>query len=687
MRSAQSIARNFALALLLAGCAPPPPPPVAPTPPPPPPPVVIPPKPTWSAADIDTMAEVMRLEDRREFDAVRFAAWLRSPVGQVRRRAVVGAGRIGDARAAELIISMLSDSAADVRADAAFALGELNDTSALVVQALTNTAQGNDSAGVEAINSLGRLAASSGCSVIERRIGSANTPADVLREALLALPRFPRQPHTLDLILPNTRSPEIETRRRAVYALTRGTTDPRAVPDLLRLLQDTDALVRALAARGLRAATADSASQRTPIADSLRRALADTHPHVRINAARSLATFRDPANIAALAALLHDADGNVVVAAAEALAENGGAAAQLEQAIRSDSRIGIRNTALNMLLRADRERALQIANEWIDSPEWLTRLYGLRVLIASRSSDVRERVRARISDPDARVAAVALQSVAATDTANPPYTLYIEKLAHRDPGVRAAAIRGLQRRASPSDLEALLRAYDRAQQDTQRSAITAAIDALGTLAEKGVPVQRSFFLRFKKPSDPLLLQRIQQRLGPNGWGPIRPIETGKSIQDYRAIAHRYLHPDSTEVAPRVRIRTAAGEIILKLEPQEAPLTVSNFLTLAQRGYFNNSRWHRVVPNFVLQDGDTRGDGGGSPGWVIRDEINRLRYERGSLGMALSGPDTGGSQFFITHAPQPHLDGGYTIFGRVIEGMDVADRVAIDDAILSIEVIR
>jgi cyclophilin family peptidyl-prolyl cis-trans isomerase len=117
------------------------------------------------------------------------------------------------------------------------------------------------------------------------------------------------------------------------------------------------------------------------------------------------------------------------------------------------------------------------------------------------------------------------------------------------------------------------------------------------------------------------------------------------------------------------------------------------IDLVESGYFDvhgdtdRHRWHRVVPNFVLQDGDTRGDGGGGPGYAIRDEINRIRYDRGVLGMALSGPDTGGSQFFITHSPQPHLDGGYTIFGRVVRGMDVADRVVQDEPILEMRIIR
>jgi cyclophilin family peptidyl-prolyl cis-trans isomerase len=91
----------------------------------------------------------------------------------------------------------------------------------------------------------------------------------------------------------------------------------------------------------------------------------------------------------------------------------------------------------------------------------------------------------------------------------------------------------------------------------------------------------------------------------------------------------------------------------------------------------------VVPNFVIQDGDPRGDGNGGPGYQIRCEINQSPYGRGAVGMALSGKDTGGSQWFVTHAPQPHLDGGYTVFGNVISGMDVVDSIARGDVIQSI----
>jgi cyclophilin family peptidyl-prolyl cis-trans isomerase len=114
------------------------------------------------------------------------------------------------------------------------------------------------------------------------------------------------------------------------------------------------------------------------------------------------------------------------------------------------------------------------------------------------------------------------------------------------------------------------------------------------------------------------------------------------------------------------------------------LTVSNFLRLVDRRFFDGNRWHRVVPNFVVQDGDPRGDGFGGPGGAIRDEINRNRYGiKPMLGMALSGPDTGSSQWFINLSPQPHLDGTYTIFGRVVGNLTALARITQGDVIRTI----
>ena len=120
-------------------------------------------------------------------------------------------------------------------------------------------------------------------------------------------------------------------------------------------------------------------------------------------------------------------------------------------------------------------------------------------------------------------------------------------------------------------------------------------------------------------------------------------------------------------------------------PARATWATANFVQLAQRDYYRSVTIHRVVPNFVIQDGDPRGDGNGGPGYQIRCEINQVLYDRAAVGMALSGKDTGGSQWFVTHSPQPHLDGGYTVFGRVITGMDVVDKIVRGDVIQSITI--
>lgn len=130
--------------------------------------------------------------------------------------------------------------------------------------------------------------------------------------------------------------------------------------------------------------------------------------------------------------------------------------------------------------------------------------------------------------------------------------------------------------------------------------------------------------------------------------------------------------DAVPAKPRVRVTTSRGVFVLELDRAEAPTTTARFLALVRRGFYDNLTFHRVVPGFVVQGGDPRGDGYGGAGYTQRCEDNRLRYVRGTLGMALAGRDTGGSQFFITQTVQPHLDGRYTAFGRVIEGLDVVD---------------
>ena len=132
--------------------------------------------------------------------------------------------------------------------------------------------------------------------------------------------------------------------------------------------------------------------------------------------------------------------------------------------------------------------------------------------------------------------------------------------------------------------------------------------------------------------------------------------------------------------------TARGPIRIELAPDKAPLTVANFVNLAKRGFYDGLDFHRVIADFMVQGGCPEGSGRGGPGYRFEDETsNGLRHDRGVLSMANAGPNTNGSQFFITHVPTPWLDGKHTVFGKVIEGMDVVDAVKQGDKIERVKI--
>lgn len=138
---------------------------------------------------------------------------------------------------------------------------------------------------------------------------------------------------------------------------------------------------------------------------------------------------------------------------------------------------------------------------------------------------------------------------------------------------------------------------------------------------------------------------------------------------------------------RCTIDTDRGAIELELFPEYAPVTVNNFVFLAQESFYDGTTFHRVISDFMIQGGDPTGTGRGGPGYRFQDEFenNPLRHERGVISMANAGPGTNGSQFFITHGPQPHLDGRHTVFGKVIAGQDVVDSIEEGDQVRRIKI--
>jgi cyclophilin family peptidyl-prolyl cis-trans isomerase len=266
------------------------------------------------------------------------------------------------------------------------------------------------------------------------------------------------------------------------------------------------------------------------------------------------------------------------------------------------------------------------------------------------------------------------------------HALLINGLRDPDFYVRATIIGALADRPSAADLSAVLTSYNLASRDSANDARLAAIQYVGTLWKKDSTALNATWLahlaQTPVPADPL------ERAAGKGipawakWSSVTP--AAKPMAWYEGIVRDIVVPAATGKPVTATINTVRGPIRLELFGAEAPITVWNFLSLARSGYYRNTRFHRVVPNFVAQDGDPRDDGNGGPGYAIRDEMNPHRYERGAVGMALSGPDTGGSQYFITHSPQPHLDGHYTVFGRVVRGYDVLDKIVQGDLITRVD---
>jgi len=251
------------------------------------------------------------------------------------------------------------------------------------------------------------------------------------------------------------------------------------------------------------------------------------------------------------------------------------------------------------------------------------------------------------------------------------------RLGNNDVVIRATAAELLgEQPPSETNTRLLIEALPRALRDTDLD--DAALAIVGALAKQKSPTTNEAIKTALNSQNQLIRRRAVALLKANGAGDfsdrIGTVQTRNKLLDYRrAIARMGKKITATLV-------TSKGSFTIEFLPAEAPLTVDNFIQLARLGYFNGQTIPRVVPNFVIQAGDPRGDQNGGPGYSIRCEINEVAFERASVGMALSGKDTGGSQWFVTHSPQPHLDGGYTVFGRVIRGMDVVDGIARGDTI-------
>jgi len=657
-------------------------------------------QPTPSADEtlVGQLALVLAAADARRFDAAAIRDALANPNPAVRRQAALAAGRIGDAAAVDLLIPALSDTSSPVRAAAAFALGLLKDARGLpaLLQLVRATPVAEQEApeteAVTAIAKIGSTGGDEGARALGEILATGSpgvaTPPVVATALLEAWRLGTRAPVTALIAFAD--DPDLGTRWRALYSLAR-LRAPRGAARLVAALTDRDAAIRAVAARGVTKALVDSAhvDARSAV-DRLRPLLEDQNSQVRINALRAIGSFRDSALAAAVAPLVADQIIGVAVQAETTLGALRGAAAL--QALRprlASSAFTLRRQALIALAQADSAAGEAAAGQVSGDADWRWRSVAAEAFGAARA---RPRLEAQLADQDGRVVAQALQNLQRLVPAPDSAMLLRARalLTHADPAVRSVAADILSRHPDAADVDLLVQAYRRAENDPFNDARLSAVSALGAVAAASptgrLRVATRFVATVSRPDD-YLVRRLAADTLPDAreaWGPALPIVTGRTAADYRDVARRWLAPVLTgQPNPRVTLETDRGTVEIELLPAEAPLTVAAFIALVERRYFDGTRWHRVVPNFVVQDGDPRGDGWGGPGFVLRDEINPVRYEVGTVGMALSGPDTGGSQYFITHSAQPHLDGIYPVFGRVVGGAAVLEAIAMGDRIRSI----
>jgi cyclophilin family peptidyl-prolyl cis-trans isomerase/HEAT repeat protein len=625
-------------------------------------------------------------------DLVRLLA---DPDRRIRRRAALAAGRVGLPDAVPgLATLLLSDPEPEVREMAALALGllasgegatplrqALGDPSPLV-QGRAAEALGlmGDAASAPAI---GRMAAAQrsaghvGGLAPDAAGAGADPSVEAFRLGVCALARLKAYEPLAGAVLGQDGRPLVRWWPVA-FALQQAA-DRRALPALMSLAAGDGVYARAFAARGLGAIGDRSAGPQ------LIQLVDPSNPGTLygVEAMRALARLGDPRAAPVLVKIAGNAAADPAIRA-EALAALGGTgvggSADVMLDWLSDKSPEVRAAAFATLARLDPDTFFTVLSGLDQDPHWSVRAALAASLGTLEGSRALPRLTAMLKDQDARVMPAVLSSLRKTQAPGVGKIL-MDRLAGGDAAVRAAAATELAEVRPEGGIAALAAAYAAGQRDDTYVARAAALTGLAAYGPPAAAALRAAL----GDKDWAVRTRAAALLGqvdPNAdvIREIRPAPISRAVGDY---ARSTLV--SPSVSPHVFIDTEKGTVEVELAVLDAPLTCDTFVALARKGFFNGLAFHRVVPGFVIQGGDPRGDGEGGPGFTIRDEFNGSPYLRGTVGLARDWPDTGGSQFFIALGPQPQLDGRYTAFGRVVAGMDVVDRLARWDTITRVRV--
>ncbi len=664
------------------GCA-------GPNPPPNVPPAAATPPETPAAAHLVLSEErFLELEDRRAFDGPLLEAAAADSRAQVRARAALAAGRIGDERAVSMLRRLLRDASPEVRGSAAFASGILAEPE-LVAALEPLLADADASVAARAAWSLSALETPAAQDALVVAIPRASPDR---RAALVrALWRYPTAA-AAESARPFAADADPRIRAAALYALARRPQE-ESRPVLTACLGDagTDGDTAALCARAL--SILGKAESIAPLWASLETPAARTPVRIASLLALEAVLEKSPGSSlpegasSRLVALSSDTNSNVAVPALALLRWSAADRDAFRRlwSVASSGRGRRQQVALTALMAGLGERSKDLVDASMASADPFLRGTVAESLSFLPAADADARRVRLAADPEVFVRLRLLEGLRTPADVARNRRRVDAALSDSDPGVQAAAVAALAQLEDAGPLPVIRDALERSAASVAAGP-DVGIEAIAAAeAHAADPAAREIVeAAYRHPS--VLVSRLARR------SLVRKFHADPAAYPWRTYA-----PKSGEEYARAaalegetptlvaRIETERGTLVMRLLPREAALTVQNFLTLARRGYFDGIRIHRVAPGFVVQDGDPTGTGNGGPGYAIRDELNATPYETGTVGMALAGPDTGGSQWFVTLAPEPHLDGAYTVFGKVLAGMEIARRIEQGDRIVRVTV--
>ncbi len=623
-------------------------------------------------------------EDLREANPLAWEDLLRYEDASVRARAARGAGRVRDAALADVVREALEAETDDEAAtEQIFALGQIAAPSTIgILEEQTHNADpARRLRGVEALGKLGRIKA------LETLLAAlSDEEAAVRGQAALSLARLigRRADPNPDLVSSEihqvstqlaqyleAHADDAEQHWRGVYAVA-NIAFPGREKLLLPALSATDYRSRLFAVRGI-ARTENSASL---IREHFPALLEDANIFVAAAAADALEGQGAQAALAQAAARNQaPQDYHLRRAAILAAAPD----AKLYEAAFADKSLAVRSAAL-LRSALTREYGTPVIAEWARSLLPLERVAAAAAATRLETRKARHLLGRLSRDPDPQVVAAALIGLEYPEELSDfAREMALERLSREDIAIRGTALTLLAKVGEAEDLDAVRAAYEAASTRENAETRIEAIKTATTLAgNAAIPLLEQAL------SDPsIAVRKVAANLFRKVAGQtfeLPPLAENSTVE--AIVGEDYF---TAQPNPRILLKTTKGNIRLELFRDEAPRHVKNFLDFAKEGRYSGLPFHRVVTGFVIQGLDPRGDGWGTGGVVLRDEINREPYSRGSVGMPNSGPDTGGCQIFITQVPTPHLEGRYTLFGRVIEGMDVVDSIEVGDVCHGVEI--